>query len=393
MSRLGVVGSVVYPAVLDPKSGDVRTWSEVGAHFDDIVVIAQTAGMRPRLERVGNVSYVLLPRLPRLADLFGFPLEATIAAVALYMRGVRTWSFSDPLRSGIVCLALRLLPDTHLVVHLQGQLLRMPSDRFGRTTPLVERLSRFVAKRADVVRVVSSQIADQAAAAGVPTDRIAVVKSRCDTEFFNPQGWREAGRRLRAGFRGDPKAPVIGFLGSLNASKGLDVLEAACQRLAGNHAFRLVVAGDGPLRPIVKRMVAGGAPPVTALGRIPTSDVPRFLSAVDVLVVPSRDEGMPRAVLEAMAMELPVVASRIGGIPEAVEDGVSGLLVPPGDPAAVAEAIAQILDDEAFAARLGEAGRRRVREEFDARLGWRRLASVHERPSTVHERDASHTRG
>jgi glycosyltransferase involved in cell wall biosynthesis len=378
MSRLGVVGSVVYPAVLDPRSGDAKTWSEVGAHFDDIVVIAQTAGLRPRFERVGNVTYILLPRLPRLLDLFAFPLEATVVAAAHYRRGVRTWSFSDPLRSGIVCLALRLLPDTHLVLHIQGQLLRMPSDRFGRTTPLVEHLSRLVAKRADVVRVVSSQIASDAVAVGVPAARIAVVKSRCDTELFDPDRWREAGRRLRASFPGDPAAPVIGFLGTLNGSKGLDVLDAACERLArAGHAVRLVVAGDGPLRSTVERMEARGAPPTALLGRLPTFDVPRFLSALDVLVVPSHDEGMPRAVLEGMAMEVPVVASTAGGIPEAVEDSVTGLLVPPADPAALATAIAQVLGDEALALRMGQAGRQRVLDEFDARRGWERLARIH----------------
>jgi glycosyltransferase involved in cell wall biosynthesis len=377
MTRLGVVGSVVYPAVLDPRSGDVQTWSEVGVHFDDVVVIAQTAGLRPRFERVGNVTYVLLPRLPRLLDLLAFPLEATVAAAALYRRGVRTWSFSDPLRSGLVCLALRLLPNTRLVVHLQGQLLRMPSDRFGRATSLVERFSRLVAMRADMVRVVSSQIASEAVAAGIPADRIAVVKSRCDTEFFHPDRWREAGRRLRARFPGDPTAPVVGFLGSLNGSKGLDMLDAACTRLARERAFRVVVAGEGPLRSLVERMAVRGNPPTVLLGRIPSSDVPRFLAAVDVVVVPSHDEGMPRAVLEAMAMEVPVVASTVGGIPEAVEDAVSGLLVTPGDPAALATAITRIIGDEAFALRIGQAGRRRVLDEFDARREWNRLAGLH----------------
>jgi glycosyltransferase involved in cell wall biosynthesis len=376
-TRLGVIGTVVYPGVLDRGSGDVQTWSAVGAHFEDITVIAQTVGLRPRLERVGNVSYVLLPRLPRILDLFAFPLEATLIALAAYARGVRTWSFSDPLRSGLVCLAMRALPHTHLVLHVQGQLLRMPSDRFGKVTPVVERLSRFVAKRADLVRVASSQIAAEAAAAGVQPHRIAVVRSRCDTELFDPERWRTAGRVLRASFPGDPTSLVVGFLGSFNASKGLDVLVAACARLSQRRSIRLVIAGDGPLRPNVEGAAARGVPPVALLGWLPPSDVPRFLAAIDVLVAPSYDEGLPRVVLEAMAMRVPVVASRVGGIPEAVEDGVSGLLIAPGDSAAVASAICRILDDAALASRLGEAARQRVVDEFDAQSGWRRLAAIH----------------
>jgi glycosyltransferase involved in cell wall biosynthesis len=186
-------------------------------------------------------------------------------------------------------------------------------------------------------------------------------------------------------FPGDAGSPVVGFLGSFNASKGLDVLTSACGSLARERSLRLVLAGDGPLWPEVERAVAQGVPPTALLGRLPTSDVPRFLAAIDVLVAPSHDEGLPRTVLEAMAMRVPVVASSVGGIPEAVEDGVSGLLVAPGDPSGLAVAIGRILDDEAMASRMGEAGRRRVLSEFDAPAGWRRLAAIHMSDAPAHE--------
>jgi glycosyltransferase involved in cell wall biosynthesis len=375
--RLGVVGAVVYPAVLDPTSGDVRTWSEVGAHFDDVVVIAQTAGVRPRLERVGNVAYLLLPRLPRPVDIFAFPFGATAIALASYVRGVRTWGFSDPLRSGVVCLALRVLTRARLVVHVQGQLLRMPSARFGRATPLVEGWARFVIRRADTVRAVSRDIAREAEAAGVDSARIVVVPSRCDTRFFDPDRWRSAGEAMRASLPGDPASAVVGFLGALNASKGLDVLVNACTTLARERPMRLAVAGAGPLREKIEAAAAAGVPPVVLLGHLSPTDVPAFLAAIDVLAVPSYDEGLPRAVLEAMAMGVPVVASEVGGIPEAVQDGITGLLVTPGDAEALARALIRVLDDRDFAIRLGAAGRQRVLDEFNAHSGWRRLAAVH----------------
>jgi glycosyltransferase involved in cell wall biosynthesis len=377
MSRLGVVGAVVYPAVLDPRSGDVRTWSEIGAHFDDIIVIAQTAGLRPRFERVGNVAYILLPRLPRFVDLFAFPLEATVVAATAYARGVRTWSFSDPLRSGVVSLAIRFLPGTHRVLHLQGQLLRMPSDRFGRATPLVERWARFVIRRADTVRAVTREIAQEAAAAGVAPGRVVVVPSRCDTDFFDPDRWREAGAAVRASFPGDPASPVVGFLGSLNRSKGLDVLVSACAITAERRPLRLAVAGAGPLREELAIAATRRTPPIVLLGHLPPAEVPRFLAAIDVLFVPSYDEGLPRAVLEAMAMRVPVVASKVGGIPEAIDDEVNGLLVPSGDADAFAESLTRLLDEPDLARRLGAAARQRVQAEFEARSNLRRIAAIH----------------
>jgi glycosyltransferase involved in cell wall biosynthesis len=381
--RLGVVGTVIYPDNMDPSSGDVRTWLEVGEYFDDVTVIAQTQGNALRRHRVSNVHYVLLPRLPRLLDIPAFPLVAGCMALVLYGRGVRTWSFSDPLRSGLVSLLVRCLPRTHVVVHLQGQLLHMPSNRFGRATVAVEAISRFVARRADTVRVVSKDIAREAAAAGVRPTQIVVVPSRCDTELFDPGRWEEAGAAVRRALPGDPGLPVVGFLGAFNESKGLEVLVAASSKLVQRRPLRVALAGDGPLRREIERVAMTSGVPVVFLGRLSTSEVPAFLAAVDVLAVPSRDEGLPRVVLEAMAMRVPVVASRVGGIPDAVQEGVSGLLIPPGDEDAFAAALARVLDHPQLAARLGAAGRNRVLEEFEARSSWRRLAEVHRPDSLV----------
>jgi glycosyltransferase involved in cell wall biosynthesis len=102
------------------------------------------------------------------------------------------------------------------------------------------------------------------------------------------------------------------------------------------------------------------------------SDVPELLSEAAVSVLPSLSEGTSNTLLESMAAGIPVIATRVGGNPEVVEDGVSGLLVPPRDSAALAAATARLLEDEALAARLGEAGMRRVSELFSIE------GSVHE---------------
>jgi glycosyltransferase involved in cell wall biosynthesis len=225
---------------------------------------------------------------------------------------------------------------------------------------------------------VSRQIAREAVAAGVPANRIVVVPSRCDTQLFDPDRWHEAGGVMRASFGGDTASPVVGFIGSLNASKGIDVLIAASSRLAQRRPVRLAVAGDGPLRTYLERAAERGALPIACVGRLASAEVPAFLAAVDVLAVPSYDEGVPRVVLEAMAMRLPVVASNVGGIPEAIEHERSGLLVPPSHKEALASALDRVLDDPALASRLGKAARRRVLDEFNAQAGWPRLAALHD---------------
>jgi glycosyltransferase involved in cell wall biosynthesis len=375
--RLGVIGAVTYPEVLDERQGDARTWAGVSRYFDEITVIASTRRWLPRRKRIGRVRYVLVPKLPRALDLVVFQLAASTVALRLRLAGVRVWAASDPLRSTLALLPISALPGTRMVVHVQGQLLNLPGNRFGVLTPVVEAVSRAMARRADVVRAVGSQIAADAVQAGVDPQKVVVVGSRCDTRLFDPARWKAEGAALRASLPGDPGAPVIGFLGSLNGSKGIDVLRDAVLNLNASRPVRLAVAGDGPLRPLLAEAARlRGAPSISLLGRLPGPDVPRFLSAVDLLALPSYDEGQPRAVLEGLAMARPVVASAVGGVPELIQHGVNGLLVPPGDRAAFVEALKALLDDDALRAQLGQRGRQSVMR-FDIEDGLRRLAAVH----------------
>jgi len=170
--------------------------------------------------------------------------------------------------------------------------------------------------------------------------------------------------RLRAALTGDPHRPLVLTLARLAPQKGLDTLVAAAQLLP---EAVFAVAGDGPERGALEAQAAtlGLADRMRFLGH--RQDVPALLDSCDVLVLPSLFEGLPLAVLEAMAAGKPVVASRIGGTDEAVLDGVTGLLVPPSDARALARAVREVLSDPPLARRLGAAGRARVQAEFSAR--------------------------
>jgi glycosyltransferase involved in cell wall biosynthesis len=146
------------------------------------------------------------------------------------------------------------------------------------------------------------------------------------------------------GEEADP--PEVLFIGRLSPEKGISELEEATRGL------NLVVAGDGPLRSLVPN----------ALGFVRHAEVQRLLARAAVVVLPSHREGLPMALLEALAHGRAVVATPVGGIPSVVEDGVSGLLVPAGDADALRAAIERLLGDRDLRRRLGEAGRARVTE-------------------------------
>jgi glycosyltransferase involved in cell wall biosynthesis len=152
-------------------------------------------------------------------------------------------------------------------------------------------------------------------------------------------------------------------VGRLRPPKDFATLLRAVAALEPGSA-RLRIAGDGPERAALAAEVArlGLESTVELMGT--RTDVAELLAGADVFVLSSDSEGLPMSVLEAMAARLPVVASAVGGVPEAVRDGETGTLVPPRDSAALAEALRRLVADPALRDRLGEAGRRRVEREF-----------------------------
>ena len=165
-----------------------------------------------------------------------------------------------------------------------------------------------------------------------------------------------------AGETGEPPGYLL-FVGRLRIRKGVEVLLEA---LRDRRDVRLLIAGDGEHRDALERKTAelGLGPAVKFLGRCEAARVRGLLRGAAALVVPSTYEGMPLVVLEAMESGIPVVASRVSGIPEVVEDGRTGWLVAPEDPRGLARALAEVLDRPDEARRRGEAGRRRVDERF-----------------------------
>jgi len=196
----------------------------------------------------------------------------------------------------------------------------------------------------------------------IPADRVVVVPNGIDLRRFgavNPGGVR-AELGVPAGL------PVLIVVGRLHEAKGHADLLAALTRVRKETIdFRCLFVGSGELREQLEADVErrGLKDQVRFLGQ--RSDVPRLLAASDVVVIPSRWEGLPIALLEAMAMAKAVVATAVGGIPDAIEDGENGLLVPVGDAGALAGALGRVLRDASLRSRLGQAAGALVRRRYD----------------------------
>lgn len=194
---------------------------------------------------------------------------------------------------------------------------------------------------------------------GFSPSRVAVWHNSVDLARFQPPSPGERAA-ARASLELPPEAPVAAVVARLDRVKGVDLLLQAWQSVVGRvPTARLLVAGEGPLRDdLLAQLASSGAQDsVDFLGY--REDVPRVLHAADLLVLPSRSEGMPLAALEALGCGLPVVAHAVGGVPELVVDGTNGRLVPPR-PAALAAALADVLSDDVQRERLARGARSSV---------------------------------
>jgi glycosyltransferase involved in cell wall biosynthesis len=208
---------------------------------------------------------------------------------------------------------------------------------------------------------ISERIADVMRAFGVSDERLRVVHSGIDASRF------DVAPLARASLGVAEDAPLLGNVAALVDHKDQRTLIAAMpavlQRLP---QLRLVIAGEGPLRPALEAQIAalqvGHA--VTLLGQ--RSDVPRLLRTLDAFVLSSKEEGLGTSVLDAMACGLPVIACAGGGIPEMVRDGETGYLVPPQQPAALADAIIRAFTQRDATRAIVQAASARLDAQFTA---------------------------
>jgi glycosyltransferase involved in cell wall biosynthesis len=228
---------------------------------------------------------------------------------------------------------------------------------------IYEAMDRACLRRMDRVVCVSAGQAEKVRRAGVRADRVAVIRNAVRPERFDRTD--PADRRVLEAMFAVVPARIVGSAGRLSPEKGFGVLvEAAALVARSDPGAGFIHFGDGPLRePIRRRIGELGLEGRFVLAGL-RDDLDRFLPHWDLSVLPSFTEGLPTVVLESYAAGVPVVATAVGGTPEAVADGVDGYLVPPGEPAALAGRILDLLASRERRTAMGRRGRDRIRAEF-----------------------------
>jgi glycosyltransferase involved in cell wall biosynthesis len=250
-----------------------------------------------------------------------------------------------------------------LAVGLHGSDVFLAEKRSARA------LTRWALARARLLTGCSPELVERVCRVGFPAADSRVIPYGVDAELFRPDPSRRRIWRERLGV--PPDAPLLLGVGRMATKKGFQVLLAGLGRLfAAAPGAHLVLAGDGDRRAEFRALASGFADRVHFPGTVEHDELPDLYRAADLFTLPAvhdargNVDGLPNVVLEAMASALPVVASRISGIPLAVEEGRTGLLVAEGDGAALVSALAAILSRPDRGRSLGDAGRARVEQEL-----------------------------
>lgn len=374
--------------LLELGGAQQNTLYSVAHHDRDRFRVALLAGKGGVLDedalRIPDAEVRLLPSLRREISPVGDPV-ALVALARAFRRMRPAIVHTHSSKAGILGrLAARLARVPRVVHTVHGWSFNDTQPRPVRT--LYRSLERVAARATDRIVCVSERDRETGIALGIGSpDRYALVRSGIDLAEFAPRPERRAAVRAALGVA--EGEILVGAVACLKPQKApLDLVEAAASARARDPRLRFVLAGDGELRgPVEERARSLGlGESFRILGW--RRDVPDLLAAMDLFLLTSLFEGLPRSVLQAMSAGVPIVATAAGGTPEVVRDRETGRLVPPGRPAEAAEAILDLAADLEGRTALATAARRRIGEEFDIRGMVRRLDRLYEeilRPSTA----------
>jgi len=360
IARLNIGGPALHATLLTERLDPQRYDSLLVAGTEDPGEGNYLALQGKSLERLQVV-----PALGR--EIRGLQDLAAFVRLVRLMRQVRPHVVhTHTAKAGTLGRLAARLTGVPVVVHTyHGHVFR------GYFSPVATRLflavERWLARRTDRLLTVSQTVRRELLELGVGTpDRLTVVPLGLDLEPFltvDPSG----GNGLRRELGVEPGTPLVGIVARLVPIKAHEVFFAAAAMVSARRPeTRFVVVGDGARRVELETMVErlGLARSVRFLGW--RGDLPAIYRDVDVVVLTSRNEGSPVSLIEAMAAGRPVVATRVGGVPDLVEHGVNGYLVEPDQPSLVADAVLALLDEPERREALGRAGRKRVYPAFGA---------------------------
>lgn len=358
-------------------------------HRIELSIITRQAPGLAAFERVEGVPVHRLPAP-------GFKASASLVFTGAGLRLLRqlrpdvihAFSLFSPTTMALIAKRILKVPVVAKVLRggELGDVARLRAKTFAPTR------IRAIAREMDRVVAISSEIDRELASIGIPRGKVAWLPNGVDINRFRPAPSIE--KSSLRGALGLPSGLLAVYTGRLVAEKRVDLLIEAWREVRATHPrARLALLGDGPE---AARLRARAGEGVLLLGE--KADPSPYLRAADLFVLPSATEGLSNALLEAMSTGLPVVATRVGGAPDVVDEERSGLLVAPGDASGLARALTRLLADDDLRGRMGAAARERIERDFSLDAVAKNWAELYRgvaapSPGAAFEAECASTRG
>jgi glycosyltransferase involved in cell wall biosynthesis len=360
----------------------MKTFEGWGVFWDNIVVVAQNNSKVSVSSRYKNIYGYLMPLINnKYLNILYF----TIKGLILIKKLNKEYKFdlfqaSDPGGAILAFVASRLF-NKKFLFEVQGEIFDFPNETYGNEllgklrANIVRYISKTIVKKADYIRIISPFLYEPLDRFGIDRKKVFIVPPRCDSKLFNK-------KRIEGQYHEniDRNKKNLLFIGNLTKAKGINILlDAFSLVVKRNDKINLIIIGSGEeennLKEQVKQLKISNN--VKFFGRIANTEIPIVMNSVDIFILPSIEEGMGRVLLESMAMQLPIIASNVGGIPLLIENNIDGLLFTVGDREQLAEYILSLLFNEALKERLTNNANKKFLENYEYQVSMKMFVDMY----------------
>jgi L-malate glycosyltransferase len=372
-----LISRSLYPHPIAKHTQNMKTFEGWLRHWSNIVVLSQCRSNNLCISQYGEIKGVLLPIVK---NKYFNVLYFTLAGIYQITRLNKTYKFqvfqASDAGGAILAMLASKIYNKKFIFEVQGDIFDYPGHVGGKVhSTLVKFFSKLIVKKADYVRIVSPFLYDPLDRFGINRDKVFLVPPRCDSKLFNISNVSEYKPKIF----GNNESNLL-FVGNLLIAKGVDILlEAFALILKENPNVGLTFIGDGEEknRLIARSKSLGINENVFILGRLEYNSIPTFMHYADILILPSIEEGVGRVLLEAMSLNLPIIASNVGGIPLVIEDGKDGLLFEVGDIESLKEKVLFLLNNDSFSNKLTNAAQLKFKENYEYEVSMEKFLNMY----------------
>ncbi len=372
-----LISRSLYPHPISKHTQNMKTFEGWLRFWTNIVVVSQCQSGELCTSHYKNIHGVLLPLMKnKYFNVAYFTITGFFKIRQLHKQyDFDIYQASDA-GGAILALIVSRIYGKKFVFEVQGDIFDYPSQVGGKVhSSLVKFFSEMIVKKADYIRIVSPFLYDPLDRFGINREKIFLVPPRCDSTLFSEKNVAKDKPKILC-----KNQYNLLFVGNLLIAKGVDILlEAFALIVRENPDIGLIFVGDGEEKSRLEARAKelGIDEKVFLLGRVEYNLIPTFMYYSDILILPSIEEGVGRVLLEAMSLNLPIVASNVGGIPLVIDNNKDGLLFEVGEIESLKEKVLFLLNDAAFSKEMTKVAHQKFLENYEYEVSMKKFLNMY----------------